>query len=74
MAPADVALWAPRPAAGRPRARPGVSRLIAIAEAAEAPMRVVERAVALAGRGLEGDRYARGAGTFSDAGARAATT
>jgi MOSC domain-containing protein YiiM len=43
-------------------------RLIGIyvaAQTAELP-RSVERAWALAGRGLEGDRYAAGIGTFSD--------
>jgi hypothetical protein len=63
----DVALWAPprpaEPAAGR-------VELIAVSPAAEAPMRVVERAPARAGRGLDGDRYAVGAGTFSNAAAR----
>jgi hypothetical protein len=38
---------------------------IAVAPAAEAPMRLLEVARARAGRGLEGDRYAAGAGTFS---------
>jgi hypothetical protein len=38
---------------------------LAIAPAAEAPMRPVEVVQALAGRGLDGDRYAAGAGTFS---------
>ena len=38
---------------------------IAVAADAEAPMRLVERARAVPGVGLEGDRYARGAGTFS---------
>lgn len=37
---------------------------IAIAAAAEGPMRLVESARALAGRGLEGDRYGAGEGTF----------
>lgn len=44
----------------------GVVESIAISEEAEGPMMVVPSAEALAGRGLEGDRYARGAGTFSD--------
>ena len=35
---------------------------------AEAPLIRIERAVAVAGRGLEGDRYAAGAGTFSGPG------
>jgi MOSC domain-containing protein YiiM len=37
-----------------------------VADDAEAPMRPVERAVARAGRGLEGDRYFDQRGTFSD--------
>ena len=36
-----------------------------IAPAAESPLRRVDAAVALPGRGLDGDRYANGAGTFS---------
>ena len=39
---------------------------IHIAEAARMPVRAVAEARARAGGGLEGDRYARGAGTFSD--------
>jgi hypothetical protein len=38
---------------------------LAIAPAAEAPMQLLEVAHAHAGRGLGGDRYAAGAGTFS---------
>ena len=38
---------------------------LAVAPAAEAPMRLVEAVHARAGRGLDGDRYADGAGTFS---------
>lgn len=44
----------------------GIVELIAIAAEAEAPMAVVSSAEAIAGHGLEGDRYVRGAGTFSD--------
>jgi MOSC domain-containing protein YiiM len=43
----------------------GVVELIAIAPEVEAPMQLVDHARALAGRGLEGDRYANGSGTFS---------
>jgi hypothetical protein len=43
----------------------GRVELIAITPAAEAPMRVVDRAEAVPGRGLRGDRYFDGAGTFS---------
>ncbi|WP_369135107.1 MOSC domain-containing protein [Modestobacter sp. I12A-02662] len=38
---------------------------LAVAPVAEAPMQVLEAAQARSGRGLEGDRYAAGAGTFS---------
>ena len=38
---------------------------LAVAPAAEAPMQLLEVAQARAGRGLDGDRYAAGAGTFS---------
>jgi hypothetical protein len=38
---------------------------LAVAPAAEAPMQLLEVAQARAGRGLEGDRYAARAGTFS---------
>jgi MOSC domain-containing protein YiiM len=61
----DPALSAPIPA---PRLRGSVEAL-AIAEVATGPMRLVGRARALAGRGLAGDRYAAGAGTFTPAGA-----
>jgi MOSC domain-containing protein YiiM len=44
----------------------GVIESIAVAEEAEGTMTTVPSADALAGRGLRGDRYARGAGTFSD--------
>jgi hypothetical protein len=53
------------------RGRPGGADLrgtvegLAVAPAAEAPMQLREVARARAGRGLEGDRYAAGAGTFS---------
>ena len=43
---------------------------LAVAPAAEAPMQLLEVAQALAGRGLDGDRYAAGAGTFSSRGGR----
>jgi len=47
----------------------GVVELLAVAPLAEAPMQLVQHARALAGRGLEGDRYANGSGTFSPRGA-----
>jgi hypothetical protein len=48
----------------------GTVEAIVLAPAAEAPLRSVEVAQAIAGRGLEGDRYADGAGTFSAGGGR----
>ena len=45
----------------------GKVELIAVAERATAQMRTVDRAKAFAGRGLEGDRYAAKAGTFTPA-------
>ncbi|HEX4107165.1 MAG TPA: MOSC domain-containing protein [Solirubrobacteraceae bacterium] len=43
----------------------GVVEVIAITEEGSAAMRTVETVRAIAGRGLEGDRYAAGRGTFS---------
>lgn len=43
----------------------GTVEQIAIAPHAEAPMQIIARARAIAGQGLDGDRYARRAGTFS---------
>ena len=43
----------------------GIVEGLAIAPAAEAGMQLLDVAVALAGKGFEGDRYAAGAGTFS---------
>jgi hypothetical protein len=43
----------------------GIVEGLAVAPAAEAEMRLLEVASARAGRGLDGDRYAVGAGTFS---------
>ncbi len=63
VAPLNLAA-AVSPASARP-AGVGLVEAIAIAPSAEAPMRVMERATAIPGRGLEGDRYARGEGTFS---------
>ena len=48
----------------------GTVTAIVLAPAAEAPLRSVEHAHAIAGRGLQGDRYADGAGTFSPGGGR----
>ena len=48
----------------------GTVELIALAAEAEGPMTAVPSAEAIAGRGLRGDRYERGAGTFSNPGGR----
>ena len=63
VAAADVALWAPLP---RDSARTA-GRVVAITIAAEAegPIELVAEVAAHAGRGLEGDRYHEGRGTFS---------
>ena len=50
--------------AALPTAR-GAVEAIAVAATATGPMRLVEEAQALAGRGLAGDRYAAKAGTFT---------
>ena len=65
LAPLDLA----RPTA-LPSAEAGSGSVVGIfvAPAAEAPMTHVLRATALPGRGLEGDRYATGSGTFSGPG------
>jgi hypothetical protein len=55
------------PVAPGPELR-GTVELLAVAPQAEAPMRLVQQARAVAGRGLDGDRYATGAGTFSPRG------
>ena len=48
----------------------GTVELIALAAEAEGPMREVSSAEAVEGRGLRGDRYERGQGTFSNPGGR----
>lgn len=65
IAPADVALWAPSAAAASPGA--GTVEAIVVAPEAEASTVQVDRAMARAGRGLEGDRYFDQRGTFSNA-------
>ena len=55
-------------AAATGAATAGTVAAIVLAPAAQAPMRSVERALAIAGRGLQGDRYVDGAGTFSPGG------
>jgi MOSC domain len=47
------------------KAGPGSVAGLLIAPEAEAPLVAVESVVAIAGRGLDGDRYAAGRGTFS---------
>jgi MOSC domain-containing protein YiiM len=66
VAPLDLALGVVDPYGAD--VRPGGIAGIFVAPAAEAPLVPVERAVAIAGKGIEGDRYASGAGTFSGPG------
>lgn len=63
IAPADPALWALMPRDGV-RTEGRVEALV-IAPEKEAPVTLVQEAVAHAGRGLEGDRHFHGRGTFS---------
>jgi MOSC domain-containing protein YiiM len=65
IAPADVALWAPSSVAASRSA--GTVEAIVVAPEAEALTVHVDRAMARAGRGLEGDRYFHQRGTFSNA-------
>jgi MOSC domain-containing protein YiiM len=65
IAPADVALWRPPSAAASRSA--GTVEAIVVAPEAEALTVKVDRAMARAGRGLEGDRYFDQRGTFSNA-------
>ena len=64
IAPLELRAPAPLEAEGAT----GSVEAIAIAPEARSPMRALEQARAIAGAGLEGDRYAAGAGTFSERG------
>ena len=55
VAPLDVAAWPPAPLG---EVGVGVIEALVVAPAAEAPVVLVDEAVAIAGRGLQGDRYA----------------
>ncbi len=61
VAPLDLATWPPQRAT---EVGVGVVEALVVAPAAEAPVTLVEAAVAVVGQGLEGDRYANGTGTF----------
>ena len=63
-----VAAHEPAPRAVPAAPERGEVVLLAVAPAAEAPMAAVESVEAVAGRGLRGDRYFDGAGTFSERG------
>lgn len=62
LAALDLAVWPPRTEA---EAGTGVVEALVLAPAAEAPVLRVDEALAIAGRGLEGDRYVDGTGTFA---------
>jgi hypothetical protein len=66
LAPLDIRLPIEEPYGTD--ARPGTVVGLLIAPDAEAPLVRIDTAVALPGRGLEGDRYAAGQGTFSGPG------
>jgi hypothetical protein len=61
VAPLDFSTWPPHRA---PDASVGVVEALVLAPAAEAPVVLVDEAVAIVGQGLQGDRYATGNGTF----------
>lgn len=61
VAALDLATWPPD--AGEPGF--GVVEALVLAPTAEARVVLVDEAVAIAGRGLDGDRYADGTGTFA---------
>jgi hypothetical protein len=61
VAPLDLAVWPPQRADG---VGVGVIEALVVAPEAEAPVTLVQEAVAVVGTGLEGDRYAAGTGTF----------
>ena len=62
LAPHDLATWPPGTTG---EVGVGIVEALVVAPDAEAPVLHVDEAVAIAGRGLEGDRYAAGAGTFA---------
>jgi hypothetical protein len=66
LTPLDIHLSTERPYA--PTSAVGTVAAILVASAAEAPLLRVDEADALAGRGLDGDRYAADVGTFSGPG------
>lgn len=66
VSPLDLGLPAERPYGADPGT--GSVAALLLAPAAEQPLRAVEEVLALAGRGLEGDRYAEGRGTFGGPG------
>jgi MOSC domain-containing protein YiiM len=61
VAPLDLNSWPPDRAADPGT---GVVEALVIAPDAEAPVTTIDEAIAIPGRGLEGDRYAAGTGTF----------
>jgi hypothetical protein len=62
LAALDLAAWPPHTAA---EAGIGLVEALVLAPTAEAPVMLVDEAVAIVGRGLQGDRYADGIGTFA---------
>ena len=65
LAALDLAAWPPRTPAD---AGVGLVEALVLAPAAEAPVVLVDEALAIAGQGLQGDRYAAGPGPSPPAG------
>jgi hypothetical protein len=62
LAAHDLAAWPPETAA---EAGVGLVEALVVAPTAEAPVALLNEVVAIAGQGLQGDRYVAGAGTFA---------
>jgi hypothetical protein len=71
LTPLDFSTW---PRDDAVVAGVGLVEALVLAPVAEAPAVVVDEAVAIEGRGLEGDRYADGTGTFASGRAGSALT
>ena len=63
LAPLDLRLATDKPYGAE--VRPGTVAGLLVAPEAEAPLVFAKSVVAVAGRGIEGDRYGAGRGTFS---------
>jgi len=62
IAPLDISAWPPQEGGD---VGVGIVEALVLAPGAEAPVVLVQEAVVVPGKGLEGDRYAAGDGTFA---------